>query len=151
MVHGLTGRSGGKVRIYSEVGHGTMVCIYLPRYFGKEAEEPVEGQGVDPPAVVGAWFWCWTTMNRWLFQDKPFFPFILPWLTAMSLCGGGSHRLHLPIEGGYSGHCIRRKSLFRVKARDGMLTRPRWLAQFFGAVIALNNRGYHDWEHIHRE
>ena len=29
----------GRVRIYSEVGQGAMVCLYLPRHLG-EAEEP---------------------------------------------------------------------------------------------------------------
>jgi PAS domain S-box-containing protein len=31
MVYGFAGQSGGTVRIYSEEGKGTMVCIYLPR------------------------------------------------------------------------------------------------------------------------
>jgi PAS domain S-box-containing protein len=37
MVHGFAGQSGGTVRIYSELGKGTMICIYLPRHVG-EAE-----------------------------------------------------------------------------------------------------------------
>jgi CheY-like chemotaxis protein len=31
MIYGFAKQSGGQVRIYSEVGKGTMVCIYLPR------------------------------------------------------------------------------------------------------------------------
>jgi PAS domain S-box-containing protein len=31
MIYGFAQQSGGQVRIYSEVGHGTTVCIYLPR------------------------------------------------------------------------------------------------------------------------
>ncbi|WP_271069040.1 PAS domain-containing sensor histidine kinase [Caulobacter sp. NIBR1757] len=38
MVYGFARQSHGHVRIYSEVGQGTMVCLYLPRHFG-EAEE----------------------------------------------------------------------------------------------------------------
>ncbi|MCJ2035960.1 ATP-binding protein [Methylobacterium sp. J-068] len=34
MIHGFTQQSGGQVRIYSEVGAGTTVCLYLPRHYG---------------------------------------------------------------------------------------------------------------------
>ena len=34
MVYGFVRQSGGQVRIYSEVGQGTTVCLYLPRHFG---------------------------------------------------------------------------------------------------------------------
>ncbi|PYE32679.1 PAS domain-containing protein [Rhizobium sp. PP-F2F-G38] len=44
MVYGFAGQSGGAVRIYSEVGKGTMICIYLPRYVGDDEsdEAPAE-------------------------------------------------------------------------------------------------------------
>ena len=35
MVYGFARQSGGQIRIYSEVGQGTTVCLYLPRYHGK--------------------------------------------------------------------------------------------------------------------
>ena len=38
MIYGFARQSGGQVRIYSEVGHGTTVKIYLPRHHGKAAE-----------------------------------------------------------------------------------------------------------------
>lgn len=38
MVYGFARQSGGQVRIYSEVGIGTTMCLYFPRYLG-DAEE----------------------------------------------------------------------------------------------------------------
>ena len=40
MVFGFARQSGGQVRIYSEVGDGTMVCVYLPRHLADELSEP---------------------------------------------------------------------------------------------------------------
>ncbi|CAN5264053.1 hypothetical protein BH09PSE1_BH09PSE1_02850 [soil metagenome] len=34
MIHGFVRQSGGQVRIYSEVGKGTTMCLYLPRFTG---------------------------------------------------------------------------------------------------------------------
>ena len=53
MVYGFARQSGGQVRIYSEVGRGTTVCIYLPRYFGKaENIEPETASG-EPDTAAG--------------------------------------------------------------------------------------------------
>jgi PAS domain S-box-containing protein len=41
MVYGFARQSHGHVRIYSELGQGTMVCIYLPRHFGEEEVDEV--------------------------------------------------------------------------------------------------------------
>ncbi|GJD55124.1 PAS domain-containing protein [Methylobacterium dankookense] len=39
MIYGFAQQSGGQVRIYSEVGRGTTVCVYLPRHYGEIAED----------------------------------------------------------------------------------------------------------------
>ncbi|KTT72462.1 ATP-binding protein [Sphingomonas endophytica] len=39
MIYGFARQSGGQVRIYSESGEGTTVCIYLPRHHGDAAQE----------------------------------------------------------------------------------------------------------------
>jgi len=39
MVYGFARQSGGQVRIYSEVGQGTTVCLYLPRHYGEARED----------------------------------------------------------------------------------------------------------------
>ena len=39
MIYGFAKQSGGAVSIYSELNQGTMVCIYLPRHWGKANEE----------------------------------------------------------------------------------------------------------------
>lgn len=39
MVYGFARQSGGQVRIYSEIGMGTTICIYLPRHRGDATHE----------------------------------------------------------------------------------------------------------------
>ncbi|MDR7040287.1 PAS domain S-box-containing protein [Methylobacterium sp. BE186] len=46
MIYGFAKQSGGQVRIYSEVGEGTTVCIYLPRHHGAvDEDDPLAGLG----------------------------------------------------------------------------------------------------------
>jgi len=67
MIHGFVRQSGGQVRIYSELGEGTTMCLYLPRFVGKldgpqgeqDALLTAEGHGetilvIDDEAAVRA-------------------------------------------------------------------------------------------------
>ena len=47
MIYGFVRQSGGQVRIYSEVGAGTTMCLYLPRFMG-------EAQDLDIAAATRA-------------------------------------------------------------------------------------------------
>src|ERR1700759_4899667 len=48
MVYGFAKQSGGQVRIYSEVGKGAMICIYLPRHFGAGETDEMTAEPLKP-------------------------------------------------------------------------------------------------------
>jgi PAS domain S-box-containing protein len=50
MIHGFVRQSGGQVRIYSEIGKGTTMCLYLPRFAG----EKDDAEGLDAPHAADA-------------------------------------------------------------------------------------------------
>ena len=56
VIYGFVRQSGGQVRIYSEVGKGTMVCLYLPRHHESAAAD--EEPEMEAPAKP---CWSWTT------------------------------------------------------------------------------------------
>ncbi len=49
MIYGFARQSGGQARIYSEVGQGTMVCLYLPRYLGAERDVELPPELAEAP------------------------------------------------------------------------------------------------------
>ena len=54
MTYGFVRQSGGQVRIYSEPGIGTSICLYLPRHSGEEADAvPVSVPAAAPRAEQG--------------------------------------------------------------------------------------------------
>ena len=52
MIYGFARQSGGQVRIYSEVGQGTTMCIYLPRH-GESAPSEEEFDSISGVEPVG--------------------------------------------------------------------------------------------------
>lgn len=53
MIYGFAKQSGGQARIYSEVGQGTTVKIYLPRHHGKPSEICEERRPEKLPLAQG--------------------------------------------------------------------------------------------------
>jgi PAS domain S-box-containing protein len=51
MIYGFLRQSGGQVRIYSEIGKGTTMCLYFPRYLG--SADAVEAESHASPIEHG--------------------------------------------------------------------------------------------------
>ena len=55
MIYGFVRQSGGQARIYSEPGHGTMVCLYLPRHLGQAIEPELPPTAETAPRAEAGW------------------------------------------------------------------------------------------------
>ncbi len=53
MIHGFARQSGGQVRIYSEVGQGTTMRVYLPRHRGEGEVQDGSAEAEAPRAAAG--------------------------------------------------------------------------------------------------
>lgn len=53
MIYGFAKQSGGQVRIYSQIGEGTTLCIYLPRHRG-DVDSAIDAEGEDGTAILRA-------------------------------------------------------------------------------------------------
>ena len=53
-LHGFIKQSGGHVKIYSEVGQGTTVKLYFPRYFGSEKPEGLQQSSPEGSFPMGS-------------------------------------------------------------------------------------------------
>jgi PAS domain S-box-containing protein len=53
MIYGFAQQSGGQVRIYSEPGRGTTVCVYLPRHLGETPDEAGEQRRIVAAEASG--------------------------------------------------------------------------------------------------
>ncbi len=51
MVYGFAGQSGGTAKIHSEVGKGTTISLYLPRFVGKHVDDETLETTVAPRAA----------------------------------------------------------------------------------------------------
>ncbi len=49
MIYGFAQQSGGQVRIYSEPGEGTTVCLYLPRHHGRVEDDAASAEPSEHP------------------------------------------------------------------------------------------------------
>ncbi|MGI4799314.1 MAG: PAS domain-containing protein [Janthinobacterium lividum] len=52
MIYGFAKQSGGQVRIHSQVGQGTTICLYLPQYLGETDVAQLAPELADAPRAT---------------------------------------------------------------------------------------------------
>ena len=64
MIYGFVRQSNGQVRIYTEIGKGTTVALYLPRHWlSGRADEDERWQMILCLGDLAARFWSWMTSH----------------------------------------------------------------------------------------
>ena len=64
MIYGFVRQSGGQVRIYSEPGKGTTMCLYFPRHHGPGGRGRDRDRARWSSAASARPCWWWTTSRR---------------------------------------------------------------------------------------
>ena len=61
MIYGFVRQSGGQVRIYSEIGKGTTMCLYFPRHLGEVGRGRRSRPASRSSAASAKPCWWWMT------------------------------------------------------------------------------------------
>ena len=64
MIYGFVRQSGGQVRIYSEPGQGTTMCLYFPRHMGPLEAGRARARARWSSAASARPCWWWTMSRR---------------------------------------------------------------------------------------